>query len=457
MKRILLIGRFLVTVVLFVISVVGCYDDTDIRGRLNEHDTQLNDHEARIKELERICAQQNTNLSSLQTILEGIQNRDYVTNVSPVIEGAKVIGYTITFLKSGSVTIYNGKDAVAPHVPQIGVKLDTDGLYYWTLDNEWIIGEDGAKIPVTGADGKEGEAGPAGPTGEQGVTPQLKIDDGFWYVSYDNGKTWADEPLGIAVGETVGSVVKDVKYDDNYLYISLSDGFVISVPRSYMAQDGQSEGPVSIEVKEVSSSTALLEGKIDIDEADFPYSKITIFYSSADKEFNINTAESITLTDFDQTKSFSFFLSGLTYFTIYKYCIYVKVRSDEYYSDVRQFITNDESDESLAITFDEITQTTVTLKLRLNAIEKDNLLQVKVYFSKDAIFDINTARYISITDFDSDVFTCKLQGLIYDTEYHYCVYVKFASTEYYSDVWKFRTADVTGLGVVTGGFIQNIL
>ncbi|MBO5803816.1 MAG: hypothetical protein J6R25_01895, partial [Bacteroidales bacterium] len=34
--------------------------------------------------------------------------------------------------------------------------------------------------------------------GEDGITPQLKIEDDYWYVSYDNGITW--ERLGKAFG-----------------------------------------------------------------------------------------------------------------------------------------------------------------------------------------------------------------------------------------------------------------
>ena len=44
----------------------------------------------------------------------------------------------------------NGKDG---HTPVIGVRQDEDGVYYWTLNGEWLLDEEGNKIRVTGEDG----------------------------------------------------------------------------------------------------------------------------------------------------------------------------------------------------------------------------------------------------------------------------------------------------------------
>ena len=62
----------------------------------------------------------NTNITSLQLIVEALQGNDYVTGVTPVVENGKTIGYTITFIKSGPVTIYHGKDGQQGTAPVIG-------------------------------------------------------------------------------------------------------------------------------------------------------------------------------------------------------------------------------------------------------------------------------------------------------------------------------------------------
>ena len=53
----------------------GCYDDSKIRK-------QLEDHEKRILALEQLCTQMNTNIASLQKIVEALQNNDFVTDAS---------------------------------------------------------------------------------------------------------------------------------------------------------------------------------------------------------------------------------------------------------------------------------------------------------------------------------------------------------------------------------------
>ena len=281
----------------------------------------------RVSRLEELCEQMNSNISALQLIVEALQDNDYVTGVVPVTENGETIGYTINFSKSGPVTIYHGKDGEKGDdgkTPVIGVKKDTDGLYYWTLDGEWLTDDEGKRIPAqgrdgksayelavekgytgtleqwleslngsdgatgsdgksayelavemgytgtleewleslkgnTGADGKSayelavemgytgtlaewlaslnggdgndgksayelavekgytgtleqwleslkgesgnnGNDGDDGPKGDDGITPQLKIDeDGYWCVSYDNGQTW--NRLGYAIGD----------------------------------------------------------------------------------------------------------------------------------------------------------------------------------------------------------------------------------------------------------------
>ena len=63
----------------------SCYDDTSLWE-------SIRDHEARIAKLETLCNQMNTNISSLQAILESVQQNDYVTNVTPAYENGKEVG-----------------------------------------------------------------------------------------------------------------------------------------------------------------------------------------------------------------------------------------------------------------------------------------------------------------------------------------------------------------------------
>lgn len=184
----------------------------------------------------------NNNISSLQAIVAALQNQDYITGVTPITENGKTIGYTIAFAKGTPITIYHGQDGKdSSYVPLIGVKQDTDNIYYWTLDGEWLTDASGNKIKANGIDGTngndgatgpQGPEGEQGPQGEQGITPQLKIENGKWYISYDNGSTWNE------VGQATGDAGKDgdaffqgVTQDEQFVYFTLADGTVITLPK----------------------------------------------------------------------------------------------------------------------------------------------------------------------------------------------------------------------------------
>ena len=187
--------------------------------------------------LQRLCNETNTNLSALQTIVTALQNNDYITSVDPLTENGKVVGYTIKFAKSNPIVIYNGKDGADGNTPVIGVKKDTDGIYYWTLDGEFIVA-DGQKIKAQGTDGNNGA------DGSDGVTPKLEIREGYWWISYDNGTNWTQ--LGKATGED-GKDADSIKItqDENNVYFELADGTVITISKT-----GQSADPNIIQFED---------------------------------------------------------------------------------------------------------------------------------------------------------------------------------------------------------------
>lgn len=196
----------------------------------------LNSLEARVAKLEELCKQMNTNISSLQTLVAALQSNDYVTGITPVTKSGETIGYTITFSKSNPITIYHGEDGKDGtngkdgHTPVVGVKKHTDGVYYWTLDGNWLLDTAGNKIKASGADGATGT------NGKDGITPQLKIENEYWYVSYDNGKTW--EEVGKATGEDGENGASgdsmfasiDNTTSEEYVIFTLSDGTQIKLP-----------------------------------------------------------------------------------------------------------------------------------------------------------------------------------------------------------------------------------
>ena len=222
----------------------GCgdkYDDSALRN-------DLNDLENRVTKLEELCKQMNTNISSLQKIVDALQDNLSISKVEQVSDG-----YIIHFSDGSTATIKNGKNS--EDAPIIGVKKDTDGIYYWTLDGEWLTDEKGNKVKAQGTDGKDGvdgedgndgvdgEDGTDGTNGKDGITPQLKIENGRWMLSMDNGKTWTD--IGQATGadgtdgedgvdgkDGTNGIFKSVTEDNDNVYFTLEDDSVITIPKS---------------------------------------------------------------------------------------------------------------------------------------------------------------------------------------------------------------------------------
>lgn len=187
-------------------------------SKLNDLSTKVDDIDSRLGKLETLCAQMNKDITALQKAVKALEDKDYVTSVDPITEDGKEIGYRINFTKSGSITIYHGKDGADGLTPVISVSQDTDGLYYWTIDGEWLLDSGGNKIKASATDG------------EDGITPQLKIEENWWYISYDAGQTWTK--LSTAKGDKGDSMFSAVTYDSLYLYLTLANGTKLTIPMS---------------------------------------------------------------------------------------------------------------------------------------------------------------------------------------------------------------------------------
>ena len=178
---------------------------------------ELRDHEQRIEQLEKQCRELNSNVIAMQTVLAALQTNDYVTEVMKVVENGVEVGYSLTFAKAGTVTLYHGTDGADVVAPKIGVKKAADGAYYWTAGDEWLTADDGNMIPAIVADPDGGY-----------IIPQFRVADDLWYVSYDNGNTWRLIEKSDDNSDPIFKAV-DVANPD-YVEITLSDGSVIKVP-----------------------------------------------------------------------------------------------------------------------------------------------------------------------------------------------------------------------------------
>ena len=298
---------------------------------------ELENLDQRVTKLEELCKEMNTNITSLQTIVSVLQSNDFITGIVEIKKNGEVIGYTITFGKHDPITIYHGQDGKdgadgkdgqdgqngSANAPVIGVAQDTDGVYYWTLNGEWLLDDYGNKLPVSGkdgqngtngsngqdgADGKDGQDGVDGQDGKDGITPQLKIEEGYWYISYDNGATWTQ--LGKATGEDGkdgvdgengrdgqngadgkdgqdgDSMFQSVTQDENYVYFTLADGTVIKIAKGKNDDFDQTVIDNLVNYFQIDKTTILLRS---IGEKDTilwetqPFANSNVIWSSSDE------------------------------------------------------------------------------------------------------------------------------------------------------------------------------
>lgn len=211
------------------------YDDSELRG-------DIENLEGRITALEEWQKSVNTDIRSLQSLVEALEDKDYVTAVTPLEDGT---GYVISFLKSGNVTIKHGEQGEKGEdgtTPVISVKQDSDGKHYWTVNGEWLL-DNGNKMPVTG---EKGDKGDKGDKGADSIAPQVRInkDTNLWEISTDGGKTWtstgikatgdkgntgAQGPQGDAIFAKDGI---DYTSDLDNVIFTLADGTKITLPRT---------------------------------------------------------------------------------------------------------------------------------------------------------------------------------------------------------------------------------
>ena len=190
----------------------GCseYDDSAILSRLEKLEKD-------VAGLKSDLARANSDIDALRTLIEVVQQNQLkpgdVVSVTSVkqVEKDGVSGWQISFSDGREpITIWNGKDSSAP---VIGVTT-IGGVLYWTLDGVPMVDPaTGQKLPVSGTDG---------------ITPKLKIEDGYWYVSYDGEESWVK--LSKATAGSGGVAFRSVEVVDGNVVFTLTDGTVYTIP-----------------------------------------------------------------------------------------------------------------------------------------------------------------------------------------------------------------------------------
>lgn len=191
----------------------GCYEDLDIR---------IAELQAEIEELETRVSKLNTNISALSDLISALEKNDHIASITEFMEGSQK-AYRITFTSGSTLVLTSGTNGVTPIV---GVRYNEQyEAYYWTIQ----MGEKGTASWMTNSYGQRVKA--------TGTVPQLKIEDGIWWYSFD-GFSWNKAGWGPAQGEPGTSVFSSIDTSDPY-FVSfiIGDYNIFRMPTQYAFEE----------------------------------------------------------------------------------------------------------------------------------------------------------------------------------------------------------------------------
>lgn len=167
-------------------------------------------------DLDSFCEIMNTNIASLQAIVEAFEEDDYVASFEETKNSMPedYATYSVRFNAGTSAEIWCRKDGNdSKGVPQISAAQDENGKWYWTLDGKWLsIG--GSTVPVLEGDD----------------APRICAKDGRWMISGDAGATWKD--LSEMDGQAVSPgkyIFDDVYKKGSFLHLVLDNGETLPI------------------------------------------------------------------------------------------------------------------------------------------------------------------------------------------------------------------------------------
>ena len=201
----------LILCVTAIMTLPSCseYDDTAATEELKRLDQRLD-------KLDKMCREMNGNIASLQSLAESVSKGISIVAVEELSDSE---GYRLELSSGKTICLYNGKDGqdYGIYAPVVGLKTMDDGSYCWTIDGEPIM-ENGSPLKVSGVGGADGN------------TPRLKTENGFWYVSYDNGNTWKQYVRSVYDGDASYAVAVE-ETDLAYKFV-FSDNSVVTIPKA---------------------------------------------------------------------------------------------------------------------------------------------------------------------------------------------------------------------------------
>ena len=233
--------------------------------------------------------------------------------------------------------------------------------------------------------------------------------------------------------------MEDLLYDTKYYYssyICMNGIYKYGEVQSFTTDDVK----ITVSEPEVTSTTAIFKGKVELDEEDMESLSFGVAWSK-EKDFEKGVVE--VMSEINEDGTFSVTVSGLKMDTEYYYATCVG-QIDSEYGEVKAFST---ASASMTVSATQITQTSVTFEGQAELSPADDSIEYGILYSIGDELEIGAEGCIrkKLTDiFDADgKYSLKVEGLVNDTKYNYCWYARQGDECKYGTAQEFTTASVT--------------
>ena len=233
--------------------------------------------------------------------------------------------------------------------------------------------------------------------------------------------------------------MEDLLYDTKYYYssyICMNGIYKYGEVQSFTTDDVK----ITVSEPEVTSTTAMFKGKVELDEEDMESLSFGVAWSK-EKDFEKGVVEE--MSEINEDGTFAVTVSGLKMDTEYYYATCVG-QIDSEYGEVKAFST---ASASMIVSATQITQTSVTFEGKAELSPEDDSIEYGILYSTGDELEIGAEGCIrkKLTDtFDADgKYSLKVEGLVNDTKYNYCWYARQGDECKYGTAQEFATASAS--------------
>ena len=233
--------------------------------------------------------------------------------------------------------------------------------------------------------------------------------------------------LTVSVGENEQYVFDDDFIEgnkDGVLYLRIIDGSNDVCSELIHIDNFQEKCKVSI--SDISATTITFEGKFVAKKDDLSLAKVILYYSaSADFSIYDASVSKVDITTFDENGNFSIVLEGLTFNTVYRFCIIPTIKSREVDCSFRGVGNVKTNDVTIDVSCDKYVTTTARIKGSVTGISDvdKELLEFGIRYRAPSINVSATNKTVTLNSDNS--FSCSLSNLKLGSGayYYYSAYV----------------------------------